>query len=105
MGTTNTKEEILVPQNAAGGSNIADIRQLTVHASTTNILLIVVLLIISLASLYGVYQIYRNCHQQWITNEIRNDRLRYSIWRRRVDAEPEILVNTRSCRKDTENIV
>lgn len=105
MGTTNSKEEIIVPQNAAGGNNIADIRQLAVHASTTNIILIVVLLITSLAFLYGVYKIYKNCHQQWITNEIRNDRLRYSIRRRRVEAEPEQRANTRSYRKENENIV
>lgn len=105
MGTTNTKEEVIVPQNAAGGSNVADIRQLAVHASTTNIILIVVLLLVSLAFLYGVFRIYKNCHNQWIENGIRRDRLRYSIWKRRADADNELRTNARSNRKDGGDIV
>uniref|UniRef100_A0A2A4IZH6 Uncharacterized protein n=1 Tax=Heliothis virescens TaxID=7102 RepID=A0A2A4IZH6_HELVI len=90
MGTTNTKEEVIVPQNAAGGNNSADIRQLAVHASSTNIILLVLLLMISLAFLYGIFTLYRRCHRQWMADEIRRDRLRFSLWRRRADRERDL---------------
>lgn len=107
MGSTNTKEEVIVPQNAAGGNNSADIRQLAVHASSTNIILLVLLLIISLAFLYGVFTLYRRCHRRWMADEIRRDRLRFSLWRRREDRErdPRDQPEARRYRKGTEDVI
>ncbi|PZC84205.1 hypothetical protein B5X24_HaOG205400 [Helicoverpa armigera] len=104
MGSSNTKEEVILAQNAAGGSNSADIRQLAINVSTTNIILIVVLLIVSLAFLYGVFKVYKSCHQKWIADEIRRDRLRFSIWRRRADRENDMRSNMKT-RQDAEDII
>ncbi|PZC86298.1 hypothetical protein B5X24_HaOG211459 [Helicoverpa armigera] len=79
MGSSNSKEEIVLAQNAAAGDNNAQIRQLAFHASATNIILTVLLVLVGLAFLYAVFRIYKNCHKKWILNEISRDSIRRSL--------------------------
>lgn len=82
MGTTKSKEEVIIAQNAAG-SNSANVDQVTYHLNVINIILSVLLLVITLVFLYGVYRVYSRCHKKWINNEINRRDLRLSSWRRR----------------------
>lgn len=79
MGSNQTKEELVVAQTASGGSNGSGVEQLKVHASTTNIILLLILTLLFLGLLYLMYRIYKNCHVKWMTNEINRHALRRSI--------------------------
>lgn len=81
MGSTKSKEEVIIAQNAAG-SNSASVDQLTFHLNAMNIILTVLLLIVSLAFVYCIYRVYRRCHKKWMNNEINRRDLRLSSWRR-----------------------
>ena len=81
MGSTKSKEEVIIAQNAAG-SNSANVDQITFHLTAINVALTILVLIVSLAFVYGIYRIYRRCHTKWIHNEINRRELRLSSWRR-----------------------
>lgn len=81
MGKTQSKDETIIVQNAAGGDNHSDLEQFKFHLSTTNILLSVIVLAIGVGALYGVYRTYKRCHMKWITSEITKNTLRRSLFR------------------------
>lgn len=84
MGSSNSKEEIILAQNAAAGANNAEIEQLNFHASATNIILLVILSLVGLAFLYAISKIYKKCHKKWILNEISRNSIQRSLrWRAR----------------------
>lgn len=78
MGGSQTKEETLVMQNAAGGSNNAHLEEVKFHISTITILLTVVVLVLGIGVLYFILRMYRRCHVRWINQEI----YRSAIFRR-----------------------
>lgn len=82
MGKTQSKEETVIVQNAAG-SNEAGIEQFRFHLTTTNVLLSIIVLLICLGFLFCVYRVYKRCHTKWITSEISRNNLRRSIFRQR----------------------
>jgi uncharacterized membrane protein YjdF len=76
MGSSQTKEEVIIPQNAAGGSNSAQVDELRYHLSTTNILMGIVVICVCLGVMYTIFRIYRKCHFRWIRQEIDQNRSR-----------------------------
>lgn len=85
MGKQQSKEETVIVQNAAGGSNYSE--EIRFHMSTTNILLTIIVLAVLLGTLYIIYRIYRRCHRKWITEEINKTALRRSVFRRHCQQE------------------
>lgn len=83
MGSSQTKEEVILAQNAAGGANKADVEQLYTQISATNIILIIILFLVIVILAYLLYKSYKNCHKKWITYEINRHNLRRSIYRYR----------------------
>lgn len=69
MGSTQTKEEFVLAQNAVG-SNQASIEEVKQHAYLTNILLAIVLAVIITGSIIFGYQLYKKCHVQLIRGEL-----------------------------------
>lgn len=82
MGKSQSKEEIVIAQNAAGGVNAADVAQLHQNQSTTNLILGVILLILIFGVLFGVYKLYKRCHVNWMRGEIARNAFRRSGPRR-----------------------
>lgn len=77
MGKSVSKEEVVIAQNA-GGSNSADITQFMAHASTTSILLLmIVTLFICGGACYVLLMLYKKCHGHLMRQEI----LRHSLRR------------------------
>ncbi|XP_073948999.1 uncharacterized protein [Choristoneura fumiferana] len=89
MGSSQAKEEVIVAQNAAGGTNNADLKDIGNHISNNNIILTVVLIILCIFGLAMVYRMYRKCHQRWIQQEINSgvlERLRNRASLRKTEA-------------------
>lgn len=73
MGTTqsNTKEEVVIAQTAAGnGQNTAKTEQLLYHASTTNIILLIIALLLGIGGIFMVYKMYRRCHGKLVERQV-----------------------------------
>lgn len=90
MGSSQTKEEVIVPQNALGGNgNSASIEQLYYHASTGNYMLGIICILLIIGGIYIIGRLYRKCHGQWMQRELNEFALRRSasFFRRR---EPKI---------------
>lgn len=88
MGKQQSKEEnIVIAQNAAGGTNNAPIDEFRFHMKTSSILLCVIVLCLILGVLYGVFRIYRKCHLRWIRQEFEmnasDSKMRQLSFRRR----------------------
>lgn len=82
MGKTQSREEIVIAQNAAGGVNAADVAQLHQNQSVTNLILGVMLIILIFGVLFGLYKLYRRCHVSWMRAEIARNAFRRSGPRR-----------------------
>ncbi|KAH9645686.1 hypothetical protein HF086_005335 [Spodoptera exigua] len=80
-GQSKSKETVVV-QNTVGGSNIATLEEFRYHLTTTNILLLIIVLGVLLAVLCVAYRMYKRCHLDWITREINSNMLRRSLVRR-----------------------
>lgn len=89
MGTQQSteKEETVIVQNAAGGTNGATVSQLMSHASTTNIMLGIICGMLLLGGFYYMLKCYKRTHVQWVQRELNNLALRRSIRLQRV-SEP-----------------
>lgn len=83
MGKTQSKEEIVIAQNASGGNNSAHAEQLNYHLTTVNILLIIIVVFIALVVFYYIYRQYKKCHVQWIGREFEERATRRSFLRGR----------------------
>lgn len=68
--STVEKEDIIIPQNAAGGRNVADLTDVGAHVSRMNIIMIVILAIGLVIVGYLAIKFYRKCHTRWIREEI-----------------------------------
>lgn len=90
MGQPSSKvEEKLVIQSAPGGVNSAKVEEY--HLSTTNVLLMIIVLAIFLTLLGTAYKIYKKCHISWINREISGSMLRRSLRvRYRPEATPKL---------------
>lgn len=82
MGKTQSKEEIIIAQNAAGGSNTSSIEEIKMQISTTNIILGIIVIMFLLVGCFFVLKIYKNCHTQLIRRELNSGYLRRSVYRR-----------------------
>lgn len=82
MGGSTSKEEVVLAQNAAGGTNVADIAQLHQNQSVTNVILGVILLLMILGVLVAIYKLYKRCHKNWMREEIARSAFRRSGARR-----------------------
>ena len=83
---------MVIAQNAAAGKNSAQVDQLMYHASTTNVVLIAIALLLALGGLIVVYRMYRRCHRRMVERHANDIVLRRyaSIFRgRRAPAEQE----------------
>lgn len=81
MGNKQYKQEdIVIAQNASGGSNTASAAEdLKFHAGTTNILLLVIVTLMALGGVYGVYRLYKKTHKKWMRREITLNEFRRSF--------------------------
>ncbi|KAH9643789.1 hypothetical protein HF086_002287 [Spodoptera exigua] len=70
MGGTQTKEETVVVQNAAGGTNNTQLEEVRFHISTITILMSIITLVLGLGVLYFLLRMYRRCHVRWINQEL-----------------------------------
>uniref|UniRef100_A0A2H1V559 SFRICE_014334 n=1 Tax=Spodoptera frugiperda TaxID=7108 RepID=A0A2H1V559_SPOFR len=73
---SQSKDEIVIAQNAAGGVNVADVAQLHENKSITNMILGVILIILIFGVLYGGYKLYKRCHVGWMREEIARNAFR-----------------------------
>ncbi|PZC82927.1 hypothetical protein B5X24_HaOG209370 [Helicoverpa armigera] len=69
MGSTTSKEEVIVAQTAAGGSNVATVAK--EQLATTNTVLFFIATCFALMIIGVVFWLYRRCHQNWIEEKIR----------------------------------
>lgn len=90
MGSTQSNEEVIIAQNAAGGNNSADIQQLHQNVSLTNIILGIILIMLSIGAIGGLYKLYRKCHQGWMRQEIARSAFRRSGSRREARAPKDM---------------
>lgn len=70
MGKTLSKEETVIVQNAAGGSNNASLEELRLHLSAISVLVIIILLLMITGAAYLLFRIYKKCHVRWINQEL-----------------------------------
>ena len=68
MGTTSSKEEVIIAQTAAGGSNTATVTQEQISTISAMLLFIAVCLAIVIIGV--AVRLYRRCHQNWIEEKI-----------------------------------
>lgn len=92
MGKTQSKEEIIIAQNAAGGVNSADIDLIHKNLSGHNTLLTIIVVLLVLAVVAGLYIMYKKCHIQWVRQELARSAFRRSGARRpgRADQPMEV---------------
>lgn len=88
MGSGSSKEEVIIAQNAAGGSNQATVEEIKMHISTMNLILIIMLTVMLLGVLYAAYRMYKKCHLQWIDQQFHQHALRRSVQRRISGSRP-----------------
>lgn len=79
MGSTQTKEETIIAQTAAGnGKNSASADTSYSSTSVTNILLTVIVVVVLAAVLYAVCRFYKKTHENWIEKQMNRRSLRRS---------------------------
>lgn len=79
MGGSQSREEVLIAQNAAGAGN----NTIEQHLGLTNILLILMTTVLCCGALYGIYKLYYKCHKNWMHQEYdRRSMQRRLSWRR-----------------------
>lgn len=77
MGTTQTKEETIIAQTAAGnGKNGATTDQGYSSISTTNILLTLIAIVVLAAACYAVCYFYKKMHVKWMERQMNRRSLR-----------------------------
>lgn len=77
MGSTTSKEEVVVAQMAVGGSNTAAITQEQVTAIQTVLLFIAVC--VALVIVGVAVRIYRRCHHSWIEDQLNQREVRKAV--------------------------
>lgn len=87
MGKEQSKEEIVIAQNAAGGENRAttSLDDIRFHLSIVNIILGLAVLMCCCGSCLGMWNLYKKCHVKWIQREITHNSLRRSFGRRQLE--------------------
>lgn len=81
MGKQQSKDETIIVQNAAAGSNSSQLEEFKFHLSTTNILLAIIVLVICIVAINCVYRSYKRCHTDWMSAEFARNALRRSLYR------------------------
>lgn len=89
MGGTQTKEETVVVQNAAGGTNNTHLEEVRFHISTITILMSIIALVLGLGVLYFLLRMYRRCHVRWINQELYRSALSRRSGARQSGPSPE----------------
>lgn len=82
MGKTQSKEEIIIAQNAAGGSNSASVEEIKVNLTTMNLILMIIMIMLLLGGCFFLAKLYKSCHSSMIRRELNNGYLRRSMYRR-----------------------
>ncbi|KAG7311391.1 hypothetical protein JYU34_002433 [Plutella xylostella] len=82
MGKPQSKEEIIIAQNAAG-SNASSLEEIKTHLSTTNVILTAMIIMFLFAGCLFMAKLYKSCHTKWIRRELNSGHLRRSVYRRR----------------------
>lgn len=93
------KDEVFINQNASGGSNTTP----ESHLLNISVVMFVICAIISVAGLYGLYILYKKCHQTWIRNEVFTQNLRRSFRRVASRSIEEPARVSCTCRPQNEN--
>lgn len=75
MGKQQSKEEIVIAQNAAGAAS-NNVGELTAMLNTTNTVSTLILLILCIGLGIILYKFYKKCHSSWIRDEMRMEQLR-----------------------------
>lgn len=70
MGKEQSKEKIVIAQNAAGGVNSADVELIHHNQKVTNIILGIFLLLLILGAKFAIYKLYKRCHINWMRQEM-----------------------------------
>lgn len=78
MGKEQSKDQIVIAQNAAGGVNSAAVEQLHYNQKVTNIILATFLVIVILVAKFMVYKLYKRCHINWMRQEMARSAFRRS---------------------------
>ena len=68
MGSTTSKEEVIIAQTASGGSNAATVTLEQLSAINTVLLFIAVCLAVCI--IVVAVRMYRRCHQGWIEEKL-----------------------------------
>ncbi|CAH0701070.1 unnamed protein product [Spodoptera exigua] len=84
MCNSNTpkREEVIINQNGIGATNVASTEQLQFHVSAISIVMMIILGLLLIVAAYFLYKCYKNCHHQWINDQIVRQYLRNSTYRR-----------------------
>lgn len=69
MGTSTSKEEVIIAQAAAGGSNTATVTQEQIATINTVLFFMAVCFALIIVGVAG--WLYRRCHYSWIDEKIR----------------------------------
>lgn len=89
MGTTQTKEETIIAQAAAGdGKNSATAETSYSSATTTNLLLTVIVVLMLAAALYSACHFYKRIHENWMERQMNRRSLRRSQALGSIDRRP-----------------
>lgn len=77
MGSTTSKEEVIIAQTAAGGSNAATVTQEQVTAVQTVLLFIAVCLALVIVGV--AVRIYKRCHHSWVEDQLNQREIRKAV--------------------------
>lgn len=68
---SNMKEDVVIAQTASGnGQNSAKTDQLLYHASISNIILLVIVLLLGIGGAFMAYKMYRRCHKRIVERQV-----------------------------------
>lgn len=89
MGTTKSKEQVIIAQATGVGQTAAEVQQQQRH-DTTNYLLIVICTVMLIGALWALYKLTKKCHDKQIDRRLNDERLmRYSSILRRHQLKTE----------------
>lgn len=89
MGSTKSKEQVIIAQATGVGQNAAEVQQQQRH-DTTNYLLIIISTVLLIGALFMAYKVAKKCHDKQIRRRLDDERLmRYSSILRRHQLKTE----------------
>lgn len=77
MGTTSSKEEVIIAQTASGGTNAATVTQEQLTTVSAILLFIAVCLAVVIAGV--ALRMYKRCHQGWVEEKIQQREVQKAV--------------------------